>query len=325
MQHESIPMGAALNPIQIDQFEGCLLATALGDALAAPYEGGPLEHLLWKVIGKHKGKHRWTDDTQMTLDVATSLIAQKRIHQDDLATRFAQSHKWSRGYGPAASQTLKHIKRGMPWQKAARLKYPDGSFGNGGAMRVAPISLFYANAPLQTVRKAACQSAEVTHAHPLGIAGAELVATAIVLAVKQMEPQAILRQLNGCDFPEPYLSQLNLIEQWLGTKRDIPPSTIAKETGNGILATRSCVTAVYCALSHLNAPFDQLLSLVISLKGDTDTIASMASGIWGAANGATKLPSELLDKLEQAQHIRQAADDLFDAAKTITAVSGNPK
>ena len=55
--------------------QGCLLGLALGDALCAPYEGGTVERLVWKFLGKAKsGKHRWTDDTQMSLDLANSLI-----------------------------------------------------------------------------------------------------------------------------------------------------------------------------------------------------------------------------------------------------------
>jgi ADP-ribosylglycohydrolase len=49
---------------------------ALGDALGAAHEGGLLERLLWRVIGTtREGRIRWTDDTQMSLDVAESLIA----------------------------------------------------------------------------------------------------------------------------------------------------------------------------------------------------------------------------------------------------------
>lgn len=58
------------------KFNGCLLGLALGDAFGAPREGGPLERLLWLLIGKTRdGCRRWTEDTQMSLDLAESLIA----------------------------------------------------------------------------------------------------------------------------------------------------------------------------------------------------------------------------------------------------------
>src|SRR6202008_4200566 len=43
--------GQAMSPT-LDQFQGCLLGLALGDAMGAPHEGGPVERLVWKLIGK---------------------------------------------------------------------------------------------------------------------------------------------------------------------------------------------------------------------------------------------------------------------------------
>ncbi|HNA22027.1 MAG TPA: ADP-ribosylglycohydrolase family protein, partial [Agitococcus sp.] len=58
-----------------EQIQGCLFGLALGDALGAPYEGGILERLLWKMIGSTKeGYAKWTDDTQMTLDLLESIL-----------------------------------------------------------------------------------------------------------------------------------------------------------------------------------------------------------------------------------------------------------
>jgi poly(ADP-ribose) glycohydrolase ARH3 len=81
-----------------DKFAGSMLGLALGDACGAPFEGGPVERIVWRLIGKTSGgRRRWTDDTQMSLDVADSLIAHGRLDVDDLATRFAGSYRWSLG------------------------------------------------------------------------------------------------------------------------------------------------------------------------------------------------------------------------------------
>ncbi len=72
------------------RFRGCFLGLALGDALGAPYEGGPLERLLWRVLGATRsGAIRWTDDTQMSLDLAESLSDNGALVLDDVAKRFA--------------------------------------------------------------------------------------------------------------------------------------------------------------------------------------------------------------------------------------------
>lgn len=127
-----------------DRFAGCLLGLATGDALGAPFEGGPLERLVWRMIGKtSNGCLRWTDDTQMALDLAESLLIEDGVHPDALAKRFAASYRWSRGYGPGAARVLKRIRRGEPWQEASKAVYAEGSYGNGAAMRAPVLALFF--------------------------------------------------------------------------------------------------------------------------------------------------------------------------------------
>ena len=106
-----------------------------------------LERLAWRLLGRRNGAMRFTDDTQMSLDIAESLATLGRLDLDDLAQRFARSYQWSRGYGPAAAKLLKRIGGGMPWQEANRSVYPDCSYGNGGAMLVAPVAMFFAAQP----------------------------------------------------------------------------------------------------------------------------------------------------------------------------------
>jgi ADP-ribosylglycohydrolase len=104
---------------QESSFVGSLLGLALGDAFGAPFEGGVLERSLWRLIGKTSdGRFRWTDDTQMALDVAESLIERRAVDQDDIAQRFARGYRWSRGYGPGAAKVLQLIRRGTDWRLA---------------------------------------------------------------------------------------------------------------------------------------------------------------------------------------------------------------
>ena len=127
-----------------DQFLGCILGLAIGDALGAPHEGGPLERLLWRLIGRSPaGELRWTDDTQMTIDVAEVLLAHGSLEPELLAARFASSYTWSRGYGPGTARVLKRIRSGQHWADASRAVHPAGSFGNGAVMRAPALALFY--------------------------------------------------------------------------------------------------------------------------------------------------------------------------------------
>ena len=127
-----------------DSFSGCFFGLALGDALCAPYEGGVLERALWLLIGKTSaGKNRYTDDTQMSLDVAKSLLEKNGVDQDHLATTFASSYRWSRGYGAGASKMLRKIRNGANWQEVNRVVFACGSYGNGAAMRAPIVALYF--------------------------------------------------------------------------------------------------------------------------------------------------------------------------------------
>ena len=166
-----------------DRFAGCLLGLALGDAMGAPREGGVAERLAWRVLGRTPdGRMRWTDDTQMTLALSESLIAQQGLVLDDAALRMARAHQWRRGYGPGAAKVLARIRRGEPWPSASRSVYPDGSYGNGGAMRVAPLALWFAP-DAAAVWQAARDSAAITHAHEAAQWGAGAMALAVRTAL----------------------------------------------------------------------------------------------------------------------------------------------
>ncbi len=295
----------------IDRYKGCLLGLALGDALGAPHEGGPIERMLWRLIGKTRlGEMRWTDDTQMAIDVAASLSAFGTLDPDDLAQRFARSYRWSRGYGPAAAKLLKRIARGADWRQANRAVYPGGSYGNGGAMRAPVVGLFYAERH-DDLADAVRLSTSITHAHPLGIEGAVLVATATALAVRGNEPRDVLSHAAGHCESEPFTTRLELASQWLVSGHQPPAREVARRLGNGIAAVESCATAVYLGLRFVTRPFLEMMRFIIECRGDVDTIGAVAGAIWGAANGAAKLPADELSRLEQRERLTALGAELY--------------
>lgn len=290
-----------------------MLGLALGDALGAPYEGGPLERALWKLIGRTRnGEMRWTDDTQMSLDLAESLIDRGRLDQDDLARRFAAGYRWSRGYGPGAAKLLKRIRRGVSWRDASRCVYPDGSYGNGGAMRAPIIGLYCAN-DTDVLIEMADASARITHAHPLGVEGAVLIAAAVGRSLTTTDPREIMRHAGGCCSQPEFEERIAIARQWLEEGSPPPAAEVAKRLGRGVAAVESCVTALYLGLSHLARPFVELHRCVAACGGDADTIGAMSGSIWGAVNGATRLPGDLLSRLEQRDRLQRVADALHHA------------
>jgi ADP-ribosylglycohydrolase len=143
---------------------GALAADALaglsvGDALGAQFfvPGVTADDL-------PPGPWPWTDD------------------RDAFAELLGWHHEPYRGYGPGAVVLLRQIREGLPWPIASAAAFDgQGSAGNGAAMRAAPLGAWHAD----SIAHAAAQgerAAEVTHAHPDGIAGGVAVAVAAALA-----------------------------------------------------------------------------------------------------------------------------------------------
>jgi ADP-ribosylglycohydrolase len=256
---------------------------------------------------------RWTDDTQMSLDVAESLIANGGLNLEDLASRFASSYRWTRGYGPSTSRMLKRLTGGMHWREANRTVHRDGSFGNGGAMRAPVVGLFYSNRP-DDLAAAARLSASVTHAHPLGMEGAALMACATALALLRHTPAEVLEGAASVCKLEPFLTRLRTAMAWFNSGAEPQPADVAGQLGHGVTASESCVTAVYVAARFLNRPFLELQQFVAACGGDVDTIGAMAGAIWGAANDVTQLPVEELERLEQRERLMIIASALHARA-----------
>lgn len=299
-----------------DRFQGSIVALSVADALGAPFEGGPLERSVWAFIGRSRGRRRWTDDTQMTLDLCRSLVAEGELDCNDAAQRFAQSYRWSRGYGPGTAKVLKQLRAGVPWNIANRKGFREGSFGNGGAMRVAPIALFFGIAGQQTIAQVcglARRSASITHAHPIGQDGAACVAAATVAALHGEPPPSVLALASRQSGLPELRSRFETAKQLLA-RGQLEPATVAATVGRGIHAAESCVTAILIGASHLDRPLSDLLRLCRQTGGDVDTIGAMAGAIWGARNGLSAIPAELLEQVEDAQTICKAGLELFHAA-----------
>lgn len=295
-------------PDRTQRFPGSLLALVLGDALGAPHEGGVLERLAWRALTIHRpGKLFYTDDTDMVIGCLESLIQQQGFDVGHMAMTWARRASATRGYGGGAIRCLRLIRNGMPWMEANRHVYPKGSYGNGAAMRVAPLALWLAddNAQLtQTIRLAS----SVTHAHPLGIDGALVVARAVAAASRGASADQVFHEAAGHAYDTPISQRLSIAEGMLHAEPDHVRA--AKALGNGIVAHESIVTALLIACWFYDRPLDEWVGFCIAVGGDVDTIAAMAGSIWGAHRGTADLPKDLLARLEDGELIESLAQKL---------------
>ena len=100
---------------------------------------------------------RWTDDTAMTLEIVANLREFGEINPDALARGFSQRYLNDppRGYGGAMHSLLPELWR-LDWRiESPKLFEGTGSFGNGAAMRAAPIGAYFADDPERVARAGA--------------------------------------------------------------------------------------------------------------------------------------------------------------------------
>lgn len=286
------------------QFVGCLLGLALGDALGAPFEGRPTD-VVRRTLGNSAtiwdrlppGALTYTDDTQMAIGIVETLIECGGIQQETLCRHFADNYRPQRGYGAGAKKILQAILDGEDHRHLAKNLFPGGSIGNGAAMRVAPLGLFFAD-DYDRLWQQARESALPTHTHPGAIEGAQLMALAIALAAgeRPLEREAYFASLIARCETAAYAGALRRASQ-ISDPRDLCLF------GNGVDAASSVVTAIAC-FALTPESFEDTVANAILQGGDTDTLAAMAGAICGAHLSAKALPEALLARLEDGHQGR---------------------
>ncbi len=296
------------------KYLGGMVGSALGDAIGDLAFMIPRRERLSSNLD-HASEFQYTDDTAMAIGLAESIIKMNGIDSQDLGDTFKanfQREPW-RGYasGPPTIFSLVE-KRGITYTEAALEMFGgSGSLGNGAAMRIAPLGLFFHQA--SELYELASLSAKVTHAHPVGMDGAAVQAWAIASAVK-LDPQKefpLQGYVQGLiDFartPE-IQSKMKLIQKLIS--EEVSPSEASVVLGRSVAVHESMPFAIY---SFLKSPksFEESLFCAILHGGDRDTLGAMACAISGAYLGLEAIPPGWLKKLENRAYIEDLAAELF--------------
>ncbi|MCA9182405.1 MAG: ADP-ribosylglycohydrolase family protein, partial [Planctomycetales bacterium] len=218
---------------------GDALGAALGEGVSTEAAGAEADH------GALPGTPwQWTDDTHMALSVVEVLLNYGEIYEDALAERFAQrySEEPYRCYGEGAAWLLRQYADGESWRELAKEVFQGGSYGNGAAMRAAPIGAYFASDPA-TAADQARKSAMVTHRHPDGQAGAIAAGS---------------NRLSGSDLLSAVLLHVPMSETRDGIEAamEFPPSRYSeavKQLGVGwnVTAQDTVPFCLWCAAHHI--------------------------------------------------------------------------
>ena len=291
-----------------DAVTGALLGTFVGDALGMPYEGlpGSAVPARLEMVDARRGKGTYTDDTEMAIVLAESLLEHGGVNEERLARAFLDGCDPSRGYGPGTLEVLAAWRRGVPVHVAAQgLFGGEGSLGNGAAMRIAPVAVMFADSPGE-LRAQAERSARLTHTHPLAVDAALVQAAAIAAALRG---EHVLAAARGAAEHSVMRGQLDRAAGLLRSK--LAPAEVGELLGNSTIGHESVPTAIYATAS--SADFEEAVTFAIRSGGDTDTLGAMAGAVAGAAGGAASIPARWLAALEDGERGRRHVERLAGA------------
>jgi ADP-ribosyl-[dinitrogen reductase] hydrolase len=308
---------------------GCLLGTAVGDALGLASEGlSPRRQaLLFPDAGRYHllpfGRGMCSDDTEHTVMVAQSLIraaafAGGRQDAQVFRTGLAWRLRWwllglPAGIGLATLKGILKLWLFLPqrWQ---------GSFsaGNGPAMRSALIGVYWAGEP-DLMRRHVEASTRLTHSDPKATQAALAVAVAADMAAQQggrVDPADYARRMQSVLGPEG--AELALLIDQVAAAVQAAQSTqdfaAAMGLARGVTgySFHTVPIALHAWLSH-PADYRGAVLAAIRCGGDTDTVAAITGAIAGAGCGRQGLPAEWLGRLAEWPHGVAWMDELARA------------
>ena len=277
-----------MTPTRLDLAYQSLQGLAIGDTFGENFWGKEdeiLQHIQNRHIPIEHNHWGFTDDTVMGIAVYRTLERYGEIEQTILAQYFAENYQKDirRGYGGTAHYILREIGDKRAWREVSQEVFDgQGSMGNGGAMRAAPIGAFFYDNPAQIIAQTHLAT-EVTHANHEAQVGAVAIALAAGLVVEarlagkaiggEMFLDAIYQQLEDSDTKAKVGKALSLSATYR-------IETVTNILGNGkqLLAQDTVPFALWCVAHHLQN-FEEALWVAVAGLGDRDTICAMVGSI----------------------------------------------
>lgn len=309
---------------------GAIMGTAFGDALGLPVEGLTSRQIeeqhgvVADFLPHPEGQGRYSDDTQLTLATTISLIRSEGLEAEDCARSCAEHFDPQRGYGRSAMRVLSALANGGDYRTTGNIMFVSGSYGNGAAMRIAPVGLMYGHLPAGRLRALVYEAVRSTHTHDEAIDAAFLIAL-FVGRLSRLHSSTdfdytpgLIEFLSYCRDPL-MKSKVGLAGELLTA--DIGDKAAAQQIGCGVRSSESVVLAFYLAMRHLNNTEKAIVQAVRS-GGDTDTIAAMAGAVVGARHGDRSFPRRWHAGLERGDGGYDSLVAAADALANTTVKKG---
>ncbi|MEU3371947.1 ADP-ribosylglycohydrolase family protein [Streptomyces sp. NPDC006660] len=271
-----------------DRVEGAVIGSAVGDALGAPFEfelPGVYARRFPDGVGTMCGGGGWepgeaTDDTQMAVLVADSLLACGGLEPADIFRRFT---RWAASDPKDIGlQTEAVLTSGDPWDRAAARHFEGNGHaaGNGSLMRATTAAVHFAGAGRSATMDAARRIAALTHGDRAAREGTAVYHELIRVALGGIDPLTAVLDALAAVHPEHRARWAVVLAP------DWHPDDATEFNG----AVWPCLGSALWALRTTDS-FEGALAAAIDLGGDTDTVAAVTGGLAGARYGVGAIPA----------------------------------
>ena len=285
--------GVVSSPIDRQRAVGAVLGSAVGDALGAPFEFGPpgqysarFPEPVFGGVGEMVGggsfgwaPGEFTDDTQMAIVQAESILSRGGIDGADLFERF---RVWASQAADVGVQTGSVLRSGLSWDEASAAfvrANPGRGAGNGGLMRATPTAVHFANSSVDETVAAAHSTTAVTHAGPAAGWGTAIHHVMIRAALRGDDAFAALAEQLDRLPPDQDRYRRMLAPDWTPDHMTVSNGSVWGCLAQAVWAVRSSTS------------FADAVIAAIELGGDTDTVAAVTGGLAGARYGVQAIPS----------------------------------
>ena len=283
-----------------DRALGAFLGLAVGDALGTTLEFSARDSRPWHTEMTGGGPFRlppgvWTDDTQMALALADSLVSVGGLDEHDLMTRFVRW--WRHGeYSPTGrcfdigNTTMTALARFERTGNPIAGDPDPHAAGNGSLMRLSPVAIFHRQEPEKAVEAARRQSA-TTHAAPECLEACAFFAGLLVRAIHGEPRDSVLAP---SQWPDGGAVGEIAAGGWRSKRRDQ-----IRSSGYVIHSLEAALWAVGNADS-----FEEAVVTAVNLGEDADTVGAITGQLAGALWGASAIPERWMSKLASPEKFR---------------------
>lgn len=308
------------------KYRSALYAGIVGDALGVPVEFSPREELALRSVKNMLGYGRydqpagtWSDDTSLALCTMESLL--EGYDLEDLGQKFCkwlfESYWTATGYvfdaGLTTFVALDTIRTDKKSARESGCAGEDNN-GNGSLMRILPVALYFAQAPLEHMLTAVHEVSAITHAHPRAKMGCGIYATMVTELLRTPDPEKAYRAAaaSARDYYQRSDEFRDELEQFSRVLELELLSLPQKEIGSSGYVVDTLEAAIWCFLR--NGSTRDVLLAAINLGLDTDTTGMVAGGLAGIHYGLESIPEDWLNTLARKEELDTLITSFVEAA-----------